>query len=92
VIATTTDDVRERFTEGDTVVSSRAERHTVVGVAHAGAGLTGTLLTERPGPNGSTRHAVWVVSETGRVRATMTTSDGPAARAAFTARTEGTRA
>lgn len=92
MIATTTDDVRERFAPGDTVVSSRAERHTVVDVAHPGTGLAGTLLTERPGLNGHTRYVVWVVSDAGRVRATMATSDGPAARAAFTARTEGARA
>ncbi|AXH66475.1 hypothetical protein SEA_SATIS_326 [Streptomyces phage Satis] len=86
MIATTTDDVREFFRQGDTVVNSRAERHTVTLVSHSGNGFAGVLLTESPGLNGHTRHVVWVVSETGRVRATMTTCDYPAASGAFAAR------
>lgn len=88
MIATTTDLVREPVREGDTVVNSRAERFTVTRAA-GGEGLTGVLLTERPGLNRSTVHVVWVVSAEGRVRATMTTSDEAAAAGAFAARADG---
>lgn len=85
--ATTTDNVREHFRPGDEIANGRAEVSTVFKVMHSGYGFAGVLLTQRPGRNGrAMRYVVWVVSAEGRVRATMTTDDFPAANAAFTAR------
>lgn len=85
MIATTTDLVREPVREGDEVVNSRAERFTVTRAA-GGEGLAGVLLTERPGQGRGTRYVVWIVTPEGRVRATMTTSDGAAAGGAYEVR------
>lgn len=85
--ATTTVPVAVHVQPGDEIATSRAEVHAVTAVTHYGKGLAGVLLTERPSGTGThLRYVLWVVSDGGDIRATMTTDDPAAIRTAYAAR------
>lgn len=84
--ALTTEDVTKHFAPGDTVQGIRGDLHSVFKVMHAGYGFSGVLLTLRNTGNGGVTYCLWVVSERGRARCTMTAGDFAAADNAFVAR------
>lgn len=87
--ALTTENIREYFRPGDVVRDARGDMHSVFKVMHGGYGFTGVLLTLRNTGNGGVTYYLWIVSNGGRVRCTMTSEDFAATDRAFVARIAG---